>query len=346
MEKEETIEQTKNMNRIIRILIIVSSILIIFSFMAPMIFTRKSIIDFSDTGQIGDTIGGIMNPFIALAGVVLTYLAFYMQYKANQYQRAQFNIQLDKEKEQFRQELDLQKEQFLKTQFENQFYEMMRIHRGNVNDLTCNDVNINLNSIESSMNKNGVIDGVKTFPFLLTEFELCYKYINDYMPDLELKRKINEAYRMFWDGITQRDEKTNNVFETLYRIKDTLGGKILEGNSNQLAHYYRQLFQTVKFVANQSIFTYEEKRKYIRILRSQLSNEEQTLLLYNWYSGFGSQWENETNKFFTDYRMIHNVFPSMLVKELKLDEIFSLDGDFKREKGRETDSLFEYQDWK
>ncbi len=166
------------------------------------------------------------------------------------------------------------------------------------------------------------------------------------MPDLELKRKINEAYRMFWDGITQRDEKTNNVFETLYRIKDTLGGKILEGNSNQLAHYYRQLFQTVKFVANQSIFTYEEKRKYIRILRSQLSNEEQTLLLYNWYSGFGSQWENETNKFFTDYRMIHNVFPSMLVKELKLDEIFSLDGDFKREKGRETDSLFEYQDWK
>ncbi|NJX16861.1 putative phage abortive infection protein [Tamlana crocina] len=346
MDKQDTIEQTKKMNRIIRVLIIVASVLIIFSFVAPALFTKNSIIDFTQTGQIGDTIGGIMNPFIALAGVVLTYLAFYMQYKANQYQRAQFNIQLEKEKEQFRQELDLQKEQFLKNQFESQFYEMMRIHRGNVNDLTSNDVNINLKVISDSIVNKGVIDGIKTFPFLLSEFEFCYHYVKKYMPDLELKRMINEAYGMFWDGVKERDRKKDKMFGIVLGVKHSLNNKILEGNSNQLAHYYRQLFQTVKFVVNQTIFTYEEKRKYIRILRSQLSNEEQTLLLYNWFSGFGSQWENETNKFFTDYRMIHNVFPNMLVDELKLDEIFSLDGDFKKEKGREIDSLFEYQDWK
>ena len=343
----ETDEQKKKIAKLIKRLVIIASVLIVISFIAPWILTRYSILDLTETGQIGDTLGGIMNPFIAIAGVIVTYLAFYMQFKANQYQREQFEVQLSKEKEQFRQELDLQKEQFLKTQFENQFYEMLRIHRENVNDLTCNDVNINLKVISDSIvKKDSVIDGIKTFPFLLSEFELCYHYVKKYIPDLELTKMINEAYGMFWDGVKERDRKKDKMFGIVLGVKNSLNNKILEGNSNQLAHYYRQLFQTVKFVVNQSIFTYEEKRKYIRILRSQLSNEEQTLLLYNWFSGFGSQWENETNKFFTDYRMIHNVFPNMLIDGMKLDEIFSLDGDFKKEKGREVDSLFEYQDWK
>ncbi|WP_373060417.1 hypothetical protein [Zunongwangia sp. H14] len=56
-------------------------------------------LNFTETGQIGDTIGGILNPFIALAGVLLTFLAFYMQIKANQIQITQFNEGLKKEKE-------------------------------------------------------------------------------------------------------------------------------------------------------------------------------------------------------------------------------------------------------
>lgn len=128
--------------------------------------------------------------------------------------------------------------------------------------------------------------------------------------------------------------------------KNHLDKAILNGHSNQLAHYYRQLFQTVKFIVSQTIFTYEEKRKYIRILRSQLSNEEQVLLFYNWFSGFGKEWENENNSFLTDYRMIHNVFPNMLIEGIKLDEVFNINSGFKTEKNREKDSLFEFQDWK
>ncbi|MCU0437497.1 MAG: hypothetical protein MUC49_06235 [Raineya sp.] len=40
-----------------------------------------------------------MNPFISLAGVFVTFLAFYIQYKANQNQIAQFKIELEKEKD-------------------------------------------------------------------------------------------------------------------------------------------------------------------------------------------------------------------------------------------------------
>lgn len=62
---------------------VVAAIIILFAFGAPYIFTRKGIIDFTETGQIGDTIGGTMGPFIALAGVIVTFLAFLMQKKAN-----------------------------------------------------------------------------------------------------------------------------------------------------------------------------------------------------------------------------------------------------------------------
>lgn len=80
----------------------ISVLVIIFAFVSPIIFTSSStsaIFDFTKTGQIGDTIGGILNPFIALAGVLLTFLAFYMQIKANQIQISQFNKGLVKEKE-------------------------------------------------------------------------------------------------------------------------------------------------------------------------------------------------------------------------------------------------------
>jgi hypothetical protein len=151
---------------------------------------------------------------------------------------------------------------------------------------------------------------------------------------------------MFWDGVKESDRNINNVFAAALNRKNYLNQTILLGNSDQLAHYYRQLFQTVKFIVYQTIFTYEEKRKYIRILRSQLSNEEQVLLFYNWFSGFGKEWENENNSFLTDYRMIHNVFQNMLVDEIKLEEIFNIKSGYKTEQNREKDSLFEFQDWK
>lgn len=77
--------------------IIIAGILLLFSSIAPILFTNNSSPwDFSDTGQIGDTIGGIMNPFIAIGGVIMTFLAFYMQIRANKLQREQFQKTLNK----------------------------------------------------------------------------------------------------------------------------------------------------------------------------------------------------------------------------------------------------------
>lgn len=47
----------------------------------PYILTRNhGWFDFTETGQIGDTIGGITAPFIAVCSAYITFLAFWVQY--------------------------------------------------------------------------------------------------------------------------------------------------------------------------------------------------------------------------------------------------------------------------
>ena len=94
-------EGVKNWDTITIWLLVIAGLILVFSFFAPVLFVGKAItpgVDFSETGPIGDTIGGIMNPFIALVGILLTFLAFYMQIKANQIQKQLFLDGLKAEK--------------------------------------------------------------------------------------------------------------------------------------------------------------------------------------------------------------------------------------------------------
>jgi hypothetical protein len=75
-----------------------------------------------------------------------------------------------------------------------------------------------------------------------------------------------------------------------------------DGHVNRLGHYYRNLFHTVKYVANQS-FDKEEKYEYIKMIRAQLSNFEQLMLYYNALAWFDADWK----VYFTDYRLIKNL---------------------------------------
>lgn len=91
-EKEQKIEQ---------IFLRIAVVLAIIGCAAPIIFTRTKLfecLDFSNTGQVGDTIGGTMTPIVSLAAVILTYLAFRKQVEANKIQTEQFNETL-KQKE-------------------------------------------------------------------------------------------------------------------------------------------------------------------------------------------------------------------------------------------------------
>ena len=89
----------KSLNRLSYILAGFSILLIIIGCFAPFVFTQcGSLVDFTETGQIGDTIGGTMSPIVAIAGVFMTFIAFLMQINANRIQSEQlrktFNLRL------------------------------------------------------------------------------------------------------------------------------------------------------------------------------------------------------------------------------------------------------------
>lgn len=90
----------------------------------PWILAKHSCIDFTGTGQIGDTIGGIMGPFVAIAAAGLTFIAFWVQYKANIQQRHDIAIE----------------------RFESNLFEMIHIQQEITNGLLIEKVGSELNS--------------------------------------------------------------------------------------------------------------------------------------------------------------------------------------------------------
>lgn len=80
---------------------VLSILLILFSFIAPKILITYIVkenyeYDFSQSGAMGSALSGTMNPFIALAGILVTFLAFYIQLNANRIQIKQFENEKQK----------------------------------------------------------------------------------------------------------------------------------------------------------------------------------------------------------------------------------------------------------
>jgi hypothetical protein len=278
-------KNNKTFDTLSRWLIGVAIFLVLFAFFSPLIFTREGFIDFSDKGPIGDTIGGIMNPFIGLASIIVMFLAFYMQFKANKMMQSQFE----------------------RNQFENQFFEMLKTHKENSNNI-----------INTSFSYTPV--GTKKFP------NTGFKALVD---------KIGKEYE------NKNGENKDDTFNEVY----------VQCWEDSFGHYFRHLFLIVKFVVSKedNLLTYEDVRAYLRILRASLSTYEQIFLYYNWLSGFAKQWENNDNKFFTDYRMIHNINPDLIIKDFDIRNISpfkeQLGNNARKEKNRNPDNLFEFEDW-
>ncbi|NRT17169.1 multisubunit Na+/H+ antiporter MnhB subunit [Flavobacterium sp. 28A] len=76
-------------------------IILIIVFLVPYLFTLSVFkeYNFSETGQIGDTIGGLTSPFINGIGAILVYIAFKEQKKSNDILTEEINNEKRKELE-------------------------------------------------------------------------------------------------------------------------------------------------------------------------------------------------------------------------------------------------------
>lgn len=364
---DSTIKSRKTIQKgIFYLLIFLAAGFIFFSFFVPFLFEEKRNIE-------------NMSPFIAISAAILTFLAFWTQYQANQ--------------EMLRENK--------KQQIITRFYETLSIHRDNVRELEWDQKVYEKESIYTT-NRIKKKNGREIFQFFLIEFNVIYKIIDVLYGNISIKEKIKTAYNIFYKGIddnrftfdirndilakissSNRDiffntssflmhdnaqnitiDKTKllQAASELFNHKDFfLSNRPFYGHFEELNNYYRHLFLTVKNIAkeDEKYLSYLEKRDLLRILRAQLTNTEQIMLFYNWFSENGKQWEaasEKGNHFFTQYRMIHNITPHKIIPFQKRPNDYNKS--YERfmnyfaqclsiqEYGSENDPIFEFEDWK
>ena len=136
----------------------------------PWLFTKYAWIDFSSTGEIGDTIGGIMGPFIAVAAAGLTFIAFWVQYKANIQQRHDIAIE----------------------RFESNLFEMIHIQQEIISELKIEGDDYNHNRV--------IMSGRDVFQFIYEDMPLkiyvgdstaLYRLKDALYNDDEVKMRLN-----------------------------------------------------------------------------------------------------------------------------------------------------------
>ncbi|WP_340153449.1 putative phage abortive infection protein [uncultured Marivirga sp.] len=284
---------------------------------------------FTIGGSVGDSVNGIFAPIIGVAAVITTFFAFLIQYQAN---------------EQIRNDTKIER-------FENKFYEMLRLHKENVNEI---DINNNY-------------QGRKAIIKMYIEFRFIFFLVNTIRESWNEKGKVvNEdedyymkiAYTIFFFGVGDLEEgsliyesKNDEFFKAviehckykLYKEKKESGKisaripnmgpqveywklkyKPLKGHASKLGHYFRHLYQTIKFIALAPPFTSDLKEdkkikyEYLKTLRAQLSNHEQAMIYFNSFFRAGKVWWGDEkiskrNKdgslisYFLDWRIIKNL---------------------------------------
>ncbi|PXV61243.1 putative phage abortive infection protein [Dysgonomonas alginatilytica] len=263
-------------------------------------------------GTYGDFVGGVIGTILAAIAVFYA-VKTYLKDKKNAEQGRLRQLQEQ-------QSADIDK---LKKKIGNHFYTMLAKHNEYYYYLIENE--------EDYFSKQ-----IKLFCSIL---ESCEK-------NLKVKRSkkgvLNLSYLYFFYGeylqlntIEESKPKPNVINKMNHYFQSH--NIMLEGASKKLAIYFRQLYQIVTYIDNQTILSYDEKYNYIKSLRATLSNEEQYLFFLNSLSTLGDVWEsvpNEKNdRLITKYNLIKNI-------PLNFPRIFG-NNDFEDEYSR---ILYEYNE--
>lgn len=234
----------KTINKISYIFAIISILLIVLGCIAPIIFTQcKSIVDFTQTGQIGDTIGGTMGPIVAIAGVFMTFIAFLMQVNANKIQSSQLKKALS---------LKLLEE---------------KIESRNALQLMCVDINVMINSIDKtcleiddfcSKTENLPTGEV---PFHFVPFQSCRRY------NSIDRNHVYNAFASFMEPSGHIDD-----FSAIYSLLDFYS----EGMESIYSVIYKPYTDEIMACKNEIPRAFEELH---HALNDNISNKSQSVLV-------------------------------------------------------------------
>jgi hypothetical protein len=232
----------------------------------------ESPIDYDAFGTFGDFFGGVIGTLFAIAGVIYVYFTYMNQ-------------------------LEFQK----KDQIESRFFELLKLHEKNVEELKNIDTDI----------FNLYIKNIKNFVSIIKKFK------EEEKKNWDKENEVKLGYLYFFYGASEYTSErlkdipinTSEVKELNEYIKRK--GIVYNGAFNDLGKYFRQLFQIVTYIDEKSELNYKEKLQYIKSLRVRLNIEEQYLLFLNSIVSNGLDWEkdkaNENEQFITKYNLLKNI---------------------------------------
>jgi hypothetical protein len=196
--------------------------------------------NYPNRGTFGDMFGAVNSLFSGLAFAGLIYTIF-LQKNELGLQRKELEMTRDEIRGQ-RETLEAQNAHMSHQNFEGTFFQMLRLH----NDL--------LNSID--LTSGGTAD----MPVKIISGRDCF---------MTAWRRFKQKFQLGMESSNkvEREKEIDEAFAKLWRIYE-----------GEFGHYYRSLYNVLKFINNSNA---EDKKHYTNIVRAQLSGQELLIMLYN-----------------------------------------------------------------
>jgi hypothetical protein len=207
---------------------------------------------------------------------------------------------------------------FDKQQTEMRFFELLKLHRENVAEMQ-HKVPYELDVTER---------GRRVFLAIRSQLGNILDIIRQKcQPQFSEPEIIDISYLILFFGLGQEsrgmldcklqkydDRKVHlkEVLDSLAKVRSKDGKTaFFGGHQSRLGHYYRHFYQTVKYIDSSGVLSAQEKYKYIKMLRAQLSTEELVVFFFNSLSQLGKPWQAKLGKseenLMLRYKLIKNI---------------------------------------
>ncbi len=257
-------------------------------------FRETTTVDPAAAGQFGDFVGGYVGTLFSLVSILLLFRTLRNQRVAS-----------------------------LQQSFESKYFVLLKLHRDNVAELEL-----------------GSATGRKFFVLMLRELR-CALHILQNDADVQKhhltqRELLSIAYCCVFFGVGPNSSRVLRMSLSGFNLElvDAVLAKLdstitkmavqrernftfipFEGHQSRLGHYYRHLYQTVRYVDQQDIDI--DKAQYMRTIRAQLSTHEQAMLLLNSLTPMGKPWWHAN--LIVPYKLVKNLPRDFFDAKLELD---------------------------
>ncbi len=278
----------------VEVAIIVMGIAAVNAIFIAKAFRQSTTVNPESAAQLGSFVGGYVGAIFALIGVVLLVSTLRSQQRASAL-----------------------------ANFENKYFELLKMHRDNVAEIDIQGASgrkvfvLLLRELRCALD---AVQGIATTPgHELTQQDTLYvAYYCLFFgagpnSGRMLKLSLSTFNPAFIDAVEQELNKPE-VQEDC-RKAGKLGYVPFQGHQSHLGHYYRHLYQLVRYVDQQVLDI--DKYEYVKTIRAQLSTHEQALLLVNSLTPLGQNWWHEG--LILKYRLVQNIPREFLDSATELD---------------------------